>query len=144
VSGWGFLWGVIGAALAWLLTEFVGRPFRQFFDLRREVSSSLVQYGNVPARANMKGDAREPIELTPDQDARLSEAQATFRRLGGAMRAFANVEYFANRIVTWFGFDAYEISKALIGYSNEIPTYGERRTHLQHSIEKLLRIRSNK
>jgi len=34
--------GAICAALAWLLTEFVGRPFRRFFDLRWEVSRRLV------------------------------------------------------------------------------------------------------
>ena len=140
-SGWGFLLGAIGAACAWLLTEFVGRPFRQFFDLRREVSSSLVQYRHVPARKKMKGHAGE---LTPDQDAKLSKAEDTFRRLGGEMRAFANAEYFANRIVTWFGFDPYEISKALIGYSNEISTDGERRALLHDSVEKLLGIRSDK
>jgi hypothetical protein len=33
------------------------------------------------------------------------------------MSAFANAEYFASPVVTWFGFDPNEIAKALIGYS---------------------------
>jgi len=60
------------------------------------------------------------------------------------MRAFANAETFANWVVTWFGFDAHEISKALIGYSNEISTYGEGRALYHDRIEKLLRVRSDK
>jgi hypothetical protein len=43
------------------------------------------------------------------------------------MRAFAKAEFLANRVVSWFGYDADEIAKALIGYSNEIPTAGEGR-----------------
>ena len=71
------------------------------------------------------------------------EAQDTFRRLGGEIRAFANVEYFPNRVVTWLGFDPDEIAKALIGYSNNIDTYGEGRNLFHKRIENLLRIRSD-
>jgi hypothetical protein len=74
--------GAIGAALAWLLTEFVGRPFRRFFDLRWEVSRRLVQFDNVPARAKMVDDTRrEPTGLTEGEDARLTEAQSALRDL---------------------------------------------------------------
>jgi hypothetical protein len=38
------------------------------------------------------------------------------------MRAFAKAEFLANRVVRWFGYDANEISKALIEYSNAIST----------------------
>jgi hypothetical protein len=143
VSGWGFLWGAIGAACAWLFAEFLGRPFRQFFDLRREVSSSLVRFGNVMARSRADGDKRTLIELPPPEEGRLMEAQETFRRLAGEMRAFANAEFFANWAMTWFGFDAHEISKELMGYSNELPTYGDGRALYHDRIEKLLRIRSD-
>lgn len=70
-------------------------------------------------------------------------AQETFRRLGGEMRAFANAEFFPNRVVSWLGFDADEIAKALIGYSNQVDTYGEGRDLFHKRIEKLLRIRSD-
>lgn len=140
---WGFLVGLVGAASAWLLTEFLGRPFRQFFDMRREVSSSLVRFGNVMAHSRLDGDKRQLIELARPEDERLTEAQEMFRRLGGEMRGFANAEYFANRVVTWFGYDAQEISTALIGYSNEISTYGANRALYHDRVEKLLRIRSD-
>jgi hypothetical protein len=127
-----FLLGLIAAAIAWLLTEFVGRPFRQFFDLRREVGIALVRFGNVGAQL------KTSVKLS--EDGRLSEAQNTFRDLGSEMRAFARAEYFANQVVLWFGYDANEISDALIGYSNEISTYGEGRAVFRARVEKLLRI----
>jgi hypothetical protein len=114
------LLGLIAAALAWLFTEFVGRPFRQFFDMRREVGSALVRFGN--ARAQLK----------------TLEAQETFRRLGSEMRAFAKAESLANRVVRWFGYDANEISKALIEYSNEVFTDDDGRAAAR--VEKLLSI----
>jgi hypothetical protein len=115
-----FLLGLIAAALGWLLAEFVGRPFRQFFDLRREVKGALVRFAN--ARAQLK----------------TLEAQETFRRLGSEMRAFAKAEFFANRVVGWLGYDANEISKALIEYSNEVFTDDDGRAAAR--VEKLLRI----
>jgi hypothetical protein len=140
-SIWAFILGLVGAAIAWLLTEFVGRPFRQFFDLRRQVSSSLVLFGNVMARSNEDGS--QLIELPKPEEARLMEAQETFRRLGGEMRAFANAEFLANRVVNWFGFNASDISRALIGYSNTISTYGKGRNLYHRQIEKLLRIHAD-
>jgi hypothetical protein len=120
------LLGLIAAALAWLLTEFVGRPFRQFFDLRREVGSALVRFGNF--RAQLKA----------------LEAQETFRRLGSEMCAFAKAEPLANRVVRWFGYDANEISKALIEYSNEIiSTDGDGGALYLARVEKLLGISSD-
>jgi hypothetical protein len=50
---WGFVLGAIGAILAWLTTEFIGRPFRRLFDLRSETARRLVQFDNVFARARM-------------------------------------------------------------------------------------------
>jgi hypothetical protein len=95
------------------------------------------------ARAKANGDNRTLIELAPPEEERLMEAQDTFRRLGSEMRAFANAEYFASPVVTWFGFDPNEIARALIGYSNEISTYGPSRDFYHNRIESLLRIRSD-
>ena len=56
------------------------------------------------------------------------------------MRAFVNVDYLANRMVTHLGYDGDEIARALIGYANEISTYGEGRARYHDRIQKLLRI----
>jgi hypothetical protein len=140
----GFLFGAIGAFLVWLLTEFVGRPFRRFFDLRSEVSRRLVQFDNVFARAKMvDATRRETIELSPTEDARLTAAQDAFRDLASQMRAFSQAEWLAELIVRHvFKFDAFEVSKALIGYSNEISTYGQMRADFKSRIQTLLRIRA--
>ena len=138
----GFVFGAIGAILAWLTTEFVGRPFRRFFDMRGEVSRRLVQYDNVMARAKMvDGTQREPIKLSKQEDTRLAEAQNTFRDLASQMRGFAQAEPLAAMIVERvFKYEPMKISTALIGYSNEISTYGEGRHLYKVQIEKLLRI----
>jgi hypothetical protein len=134
--------GFIGGVCAWFFTDFVTKPFRRFFDLRREVNRRLVEYGNVLARAKMDGNMRVPLDISPAEDARLTEAQVVFRRLAGDMRAFANVDYFANRMVSYFGYDADNIASALIGYSNDISTYGAGRAHHHDRVQKLLRIHS--
>jgi len=38
-----FVWGALGAAVSWPIIEFVARPFRQFFDIRRRVAHDLVE-----------------------------------------------------------------------------------------------------
>jgi hypothetical protein len=138
----GFVVGAIGAALAWFLTEFVGRPFRRFFDLRGEVSHRLVQFDNVTARSKMvdNNTRREPIGLPDNENARLTDAENAFRDLASQIRAFAQAEPFAEWIVRCVvGYKAAEISKALIGYSNEIGTYGPSRAHFKKKIEELMR-----
>jgi hypothetical protein len=136
--------GFIGGFCAWFLADFGAKPFRRFFDLRSEVNRCLVQYGNVQARAKWKGDysQREVTNISPEEDARLTEAQHAFRNLGAEMRAFANVEYFGNRIVRRWGYNADEIASALIAYSNEISTYGKHRFETHKRLETLLRIRA--
>jgi hypothetical protein len=57
------------------------------------------------------------------------------------MHAFAQAEPIAAWIVRRiFRYDAFEASKALFGYSNEIGTYGEGRNRFKNQIERLLRI----
>jgi hypothetical protein len=56
------------------------------------------------------------------------------------MRAFTRAEPIAAWIVKrFFGYDTFEASSALIGYSNEISTAGDARERCKRQIEKLLR-----
>jgi hypothetical protein len=59
---------------------------------------------------------RESTGISEGEDARLTEAQNTLRDLASQIRAFAQAEPFADWIVRRVGYDAAEISKALIGY----------------------------
>jgi hypothetical protein len=96
----GFVFGALGAIAAWLTVEFLGRPFRRFFDLRGEIARKLVQFGNVFARSRMLDDyKREALTLNAQQEARLVQAEDTFRDRGSQMTAFAQAEPFAVRVV---------------------------------------------
>jgi hypothetical protein len=137
--------GFVGGIGAWFFTDYVAKPLRRFFDLRREVNRCLVYYGNVQARATLSSDSlrREPTNISPEEDARLTEAQNAFRNLGAKMRAFVHGDPLANRMVrSCLGYDADQIANALIGFSNNISTYGEPRFATHSQLEKLLRIRA--
>jgi hypothetical protein len=140
----GLVLGAVGAILAWLTTEFVGRPFRRFFDLRGEVARRLVQFADVRARRKMTDDTQaEHIPLSPAEEARLTEAENTFRDLASQMRAFTQAEPVAAWIVRHiFTYDAFEASASLIGYSNRISEYAAGRAYFKDRIENLLRIRT--
>jgi hypothetical protein len=140
-----FVLGASGATLAWLITEFLGRPFRQFFDLRREVARRMVEFGNVGARAKMSDNDfhRQPCEISPEEEARLREAEKTFRDLAAQMRGFAIGERVAVKVVTLLGYDSGEIAATLIGYSNEIGTFGKTRADFRQQVMSLLRLGSD-
>ncbi|WP_271610885.1 hypothetical protein [Bradyrhizobium sp. CCBAU 21360] len=50
--------GALGAVIGWITAEFVGKPVRAFFDLKKECIEILIHFGNVSAlpvelRSNM-------------------------------------------------------------------------------------------
>jgi hypothetical protein len=139
-----FLFGGLGVLIGWPVVEFIARPFRQFFDIRRQVNRCLVNYGNVSARSGMDQSGKmTPLTPTEDENERLLEAQNTIRGLAADMRAFANGEPLANPLVNMFGFDANRIASELIGLSNNLVTYGEARDASRRKVEQLLRIKSD-
>jgi hypothetical protein len=126
-------------------TDYVTKPLRRFFDLRREVNRCLVYYGNLQARFKLTDDysVREKTNISPEEDARLTEAEKAFRNLGAEMRAFANGDRLAYLIVRRsLGYDADQIAGALIAYSNNISTYGHARFNSLKRLESLLSIRA--
>jgi len=139
-----FILGAIGAVAAWFLAEFVGRPMRRFFDLRREINRLLVEYGNVFARYKdlTRDNSITGMSISTPEEVRLATAETELRKFAAEMRAFSNGEYFANRVVKLLGYDANKIASALIGYSNNIGTYGQMRHDSYQQVEKLLRIKS--
>jgi hypothetical protein len=137
-----FLLGAVGAVLAWMVTEFLGRPFRQFFDLRRETTRKMVEYANVTARAKMDETGSSiSIPITSTEEERLLEAEKTFRDLAAQIRGFAIGELVASKTVKLLKYDAMEISRALIGYESNIGTHGKLRADSANRIRKLLRLR---
>jgi hypothetical protein len=94
------------------------------------------------ARVRRWANLGNELPLSPEEDARLVQAQDAFRNLAGDMRAFANVDFLANKIIKLCGYNADKIASALISYSNEITTYGAGRAGYHDRIERLLHIRS--
>jgi hypothetical protein len=134
------LTGFVGGVAAWFFTDYVAKPLRRFFDLRREVNRCLVYYGNLQARFKLTDSVREQTNISPEEDARLTEAEKAFRNLGAEMRAFANADRLAHRMLCGLGYDADQIAGALIAYSNNVSTYGQARFDAHTRLEKLLRV----
>jgi hypothetical protein len=141
------VWSTIGTfglgGVGWLVTSFIGSPFRQFYDLRREVIQKSVLYANVRASAKQdRPDYKSHIELHVAEQDRLRKAQEEFRELAARMRAFALNEPFAAQLVKWRGYDPLKASSALLSVSNTIDTYGSDRAAAAKTLEQMLRFRT--
>lgn len=138
-----FVWGVAGAVVSWPLVEFGTRPFRQFFDIRRQVARARVMYFNIAHRAAIYQDGRkEDRKLKPQDEERLQEAEGVFRGLAADMRGFVHGEAFACWLVKRCGYDADKIASALIALSNNYGTAGEAKAKSIREVDKLLGIRA--
>jgi hypothetical protein len=134
------VWNTVGVlalgALGWFVTSFVGRPLRDFFDLRREVIHKSVLYDNVMGVERESPDGHvEQVEITDNEFKRLQEAQNTFRDLASRMRAFALNEHLAVWLVKW-RYDPWEASDALLRVSNTLPKFGGARADAKASSNK--------
>ena len=114
-----------------MLRETIIRVFRQGY-ARGQAQPPIT---NGVVESNIDGD------FNGWEGETITEAQDTFRDLASQMRGFAQAEPIAAMIVERvFKYEPMKISTALIGYSNEISTYGEGRHLYKVQIEKLLRI----
>ena len=138
-------WNTIGVlalgALVWFVTYFVGRPIRDFYDLRREVIHKSLLYANVTAavREFPRGSV-EQVEISEEEMKRLQEAQNAFRDLSARMRAFALNE----RLAVWVvkqQYDPWEASEALLRVSNTLYKFGSDRANAQSELERVLNFR---
>ena len=60
------------------------------------------------------------------------------------MRAFANGDRLASRLVSWWGYNADKIASALIGNSNQISIHGKPGFDAHAHVEKVLCIRAER
>jgi len=135
------------AVVGWVTLEFVGRPFRNFFDLRGDVIRILTEYANVRARWKPIRDSvgaesgdMEELDLTYDEIARLELAVRDIRAIAARMRAFAVNETWARVAVYALGYDPHKASAGLIGLSNTFERYGEEKNFHKKRIAEALRI----
>jgi hypothetical protein len=141
------VWSSVGVfvlgGVGWWVASFIGRPFREFFDLRREVIHKSVLYSNVAAARRERPDGTiDPLEMANGEFDRLREAQGVFRDLAARMRAFALNELPAEWLVKKWGYDPMAASTRLIGVSNNLDTYGRSRHDAEEELQKVLRFRT--
>jgi hypothetical protein len=132
---------VIAAAGGWLAVLLIGRPVRDFFDLRREVRRRMIEFSNIPARWNEAPDApgaRIAINISSAEAESLNEAERVLLCLASQMASFAETETIAVWALKQIGFDPAKAGRGLIGLSNTVDTYGNSHAFYMRSTEEAL------
>ena len=95
--------GLFSGFVAWMLTEFLAKPFRKGVDLTSDVCTKLIVFDNVQARYRETA-AEDLTDLTiPEQaEKRLRGAEETYRDLGARLQAFAATEPLATTCLRVF------------------------------------------
>lgn len=103
-------------AFGWLTLEFVGRPLRQFFDLRRQVHSQIL------ARPTMVGREFGHISVgefaVEELPADVVEGSRVVLDLAAQLTAFSAGEPAANLILRWLGWDVAGAGTAGMRYAS--------------------------
>jgi hypothetical protein len=142
---WGYILaaivGAIGTIITWFIADFIAgliaRPFLHFFELRRKVAEGLAEVDNVLPPGRWEHGVIELIDFPADEDARLKEAQRTFRKLGVQMLALPPIV--ARIVKIGWKYDVTEASSALFAYSSELYK-PDLRDRLRAQIKRVLRI----
>jgi Ni,Fe-hydrogenase III large subunit len=144
--------GGVGALVVWIASNFVGKPLRQFVDLKAEIIRHVVVFSNVGARYREVGTKREAILRLNDDgvvgrpagapdDSRLDLAQITFRDLAGRMRGFADSDTIATALLGRMGYDVSAAARGLLQLSNTIQVYGQSRKDAFEAVETSLKFK---
>jgi hypothetical protein len=135
------IWGAFGAAFTWMLLEFVAKPFRAFFEIKKDCLEVLTLYGNVGARGvYLHDDHLQPIDpRIVAKEKRLQEAELAFRKCGSKLQAFANTETFAVIALRRLGYQPLEAGRGFVGLSNTIGEHGQARNTNRNLIERSLK-----
>ena len=127
----------------WFAVQFLGRPIRNFFDLRRLVRHQMLFLANVPApRPRETCVTFEQIQRYDTDLKNVREAQRILRELGSHLLAFGESEPAACIVIKPLGFDPFIAGRNLIGLSNTLDRYGTDRAALRKNVEEALRFSS--
>jgi hypothetical protein len=75
--------GAIGAAIGWYAANFIAKPIRDFYDLRRRAHEELIVTGNIVLRES--DEASDAIAISERQ--RYERAYEALRRLDAQLAA---------------------------------------------------------
>jgi hypothetical protein len=127
-------------AFAWFALELVGRPVRNFFDLRRSVRHQMLALADVPTpQARETCVTSEQIRQYDIDLKNAREAQRVLRDLASQMLAFAESERAACMAIRPFGFDPSSAGSGLIKLANALDRHGPERARFHRSVERALR-----
>jgi hypothetical protein len=127
-------------AFGWFALELVGRPIRNFFDLRRTVRQQMPFLANVAAPQPRETCVTSEQIRQYDTDLKNArEAQRVLRDLASQMLAFAESERPACIAIRPFGFDPSSAGSGLIGLSNTLDRHGTDRDSFRKNVERALR-----
>ena len=130
-------------AFVWFALEFLGRPIRNFFDMRRSVRDQMLLLGNVPApQPRETCVTSEQIRRYDIELKNMREAQRVLRHLSSQMLAFAESEIAACIVINPFGFDLSIAGRSLIDLSNTLDRHGTDRAAFCKKVEEALRFKS--
>ncbi|WP_065753022.1 hypothetical protein [Bradyrhizobium paxllaeri] len=127
-------------AFGWFALELVGRPIRNFFDLRRSVRHQTLFLADVAAPQPRETCVTSEQIRQYDTDLKNArEAQRTLRVLASQMLAFAESERAACIAIKPFGFDPSAAGSGLIGLSDTLDRHGTDRASFRRDVERALR-----
>jgi hypothetical protein len=131
-------------AVGWFVAQFVGRPIREFVTLRSEIRRQVIFLGNVggpPPPILSASDILTAADLGPAEFEEhveiVAKAATQLRDLGSQAIAFDQSEWFASRVIRWFGIRPMQAGKGLIGLANSLENDAEAeeyRTIIEHAL----------
>jgi hypothetical protein len=135
-----FVAGLVGGVLSWFVTQFIAEPVRRFFGMRRDIAQRLLDYGNLSAPRNERGDITEGF--TEQDETRLRDAQKKLRELATQTLSFVQTDAIAAKLieVIW-QYDPTKAGRSLFALSHDIAVYGNERKRHQDNILEALRIK---
>jgi hypothetical protein len=133
--------GALSMLIGWVGLEFVGKPVRAFFDIKKDCLEILTLYGNVgPRGVYLHDDHLQPVNAQiVAKEHRLKEAEDAFRKCGSKLQAFANTERLAVIALRRLGYQPLDAGRGFVGLSNSIGEHGQTRSENRKLIERSLK-----
>jgi hypothetical protein len=104
----------IGLFVVWVLTQFIGRPFLRFFELRDSIEHARLELFMTPV---FKGPSITASGATHPDMVAMEKAKAVLRNGGFAMQTFA-VTSLISPLLLQLGYDASRIAEAAQAFAN--------------------------
>jgi hypothetical protein len=131
---WPFLIAIASAGpIVWFATEFVARPIRHFFDIKRQAKQLTLLLWDAPEYGRQSNDEWEA------EMALLQEKRERLTELSAEIFSFAQSERFAVMVVRAVGYDPAGAGRAAKKIAFELGTNIEDRSKNYKKLDTLLK-----